>query len=129
MIIAVLALAVAAPLSMLVAGVAAGLTYTLGFVGFYVVYEVLHRRSHTHAPIGPYGRWMRRHHFYHHFGNPKHNHGVTSPIWDVVFRTHTWNRPEPVRIPHQMAMMWLVDDSGSIKPQYERDYVLTGRAA
>jgi len=123
------AMVVVAPLAVLIAGVAAGVAYSIGFVSMYVVYEWLHRRSHTHAPIGPYGRWLRRHHFYHHFGNPKHNHGVTSPVWDIVFRTHTWNRPEPVRIPRQMAMMWLVDESGAIKPRYQSDYVLSGRAA
>lgn len=123
------AAAVVAPVAILIAGVAAGLGFTAGFTSFYVVYEGLHRRSHTHAPIGPYGRWVRRHHFFHHFGNPKHNHGVTSPIWDIVFRTHTWNRSEPVRVPRRMAMMWLVDDSGAIKPPYRADYVLSGRAS
>lgn len=126
---AAVATAVVLPVAILVAGVLAGAVYTVGFVGFYVVYEVLHRRSHTHAPIGPYGRWLRRHHFYHHFGNPKHNHGVTSPIWDIVFCTHTWNRPEPVRVPRQMAMMWLVDEAGEVKSEYRDEYVLTGHTA
>lgn len=40
-------------------------------VGAYVSYEVMHRRKHTHPGFGPYGRYTRRHHFYHHFVDPR----------------------------------------------------------
>jgi len=83
--------------------------FTVGFTGMYMTYEIVHRRAHTHAGIGRYGRRLRRHHFHHHFGNPRANHGVTSPLWDVVFGTH-----EPatqIRVPRKLAMRWLCDPS------------------
>jgi sterol desaturase/sphingolipid hydroxylase (fatty acid hydroxylase superfamily) len=89
----------------LVLGWSRGLAFTAGFAAAYVAYEVLHRRLHTHAPWGLYGRWARRHHFHHHFMDPRRNHGVTSPLWDFVLGTYT--RPTVVRVPRQQAMVWL----------------------
>ena len=88
-------------------GLDVGVPLGLGFVTMFVAYEVVHRRAHTHAGMGAYGRFLRRHHFHHHFGNPACNHGVTSPLWDVVFGTY-----EPVthiRVPAKLRMQWLVD--------------------
>jgi len=100
--------------------------YTMGFVGMYVTYEVLHRRAHTHAGIGAYGRFVRRHHFHHHFANPRANHGVTSPVWDLVFGTY-----EPVteiRVPAKLAMRWLVDEStGKVWERFAAQYRIVGR--
>lgn len=102
--------------------------YTTGFVGMYGTYEVLHRRAHTHAGIGAYGRFLRRHHFHHHFANPKSNHGVTSPVWDLAFGTY-----EPateVRVPVKLAMRWLVDPrTGRVRERFAAQYRLVGRAA
>lgn len=84
-----------------------GIAFSSAFVGMYLLYEVLHRRAHTHAGFGPYGRFLRRHHFHHHFGNPKSNHGVTSPIWDWV--AGTLEPAAQVRVPENLAMVWLID--------------------
>jgi sterol desaturase/sphingolipid hydroxylase (fatty acid hydroxylase superfamily) len=81
--------------------------FAVGFVGMYVAYEVVHRRLHTHRGVGAVGRYLRRHHFHHHFGNPRLNHGVTSPIWDVVFGT--FQAPGVITVPEKLAMDWLVD--------------------
>jgi sterol desaturase/sphingolipid hydroxylase (fatty acid hydroxylase superfamily) len=106
-----------------VAGPAPGIGFVLGFVFAYAGYEVLHRRDHTHPGRGPYGRWARRHHFHHHFGDPKSNHGVTSPIWDWVFGT--CQRPDVIRVPRKLAMVWLVDpDSGELRTEHSAYYVL-----
>ena len=68
---------------------------------------------------------MRLHHFHHHFGHPMANHGVTVPVWDWVFGTF---EPAPtVRVPRRMAMRWLLDDDGEVRPEHRRDYVLAGR--
>ena len=100
-----------------------GVVYTVGFVLVYGLYELVHRRAHTHPPTGPYGRWMRKNHFYHHFENPKANHGVTTPLGDVIFRTGV--RPQRIRVPRRLAMSWLVDPaSGEIHDAYRDDYVL-----
>lgn len=116
-------IALLTPLSILAAGVAAGIAYTTGLVGMYVGYEVLHRLLHVWEGAGPYARWARRHHFYHHFHDPKVNHGVTSPIWDLVFRTY--QRPGQIRVPRKLAMRWLRDAaSGEVHPHLARDYAL-----
>ena len=66
---------------------------------------------------------MRRHHFHHHFHNPKRNHGVTSPLWDLLFRTY--ERPAVVRVPMKHAMGWLVEQGGlRVRPEYLGDYEL-----
>ena len=103
-----------------------GLSYTLGFSVMYFLYEWLHRRLHSQPPRGFYGRWARRHHFYHHFVNPKMNHGVTSPIWDIVFGTYV--EPEQIRVPEKLAMEWLCDpQSGDVHTSFAHDYVLRRR--
>ena len=53
--------------------VLAGIAYTVGLLASYALYEVLHRRYHTHAGFGAYGRWARRHHFHHHFVDGRKN--------------------------------------------------------
>jgi hypothetical protein len=43
---------------------------------------------HVRGPRTRYARWPARNRLYHHFGKPNRNHGVTSPLWDLVFGTH-----------------------------------------
>ncbi len=104
-----------------IAGWATGLGYVVGFVGMYLGYEVMHRREHTHPGFGPYARWARRHHFHHHFTNPRVNHGVTTPIWDRVFGTY---RPAgTIRVPAKLQMAWLADPgTGRVRAAYAKHY-------
>jgi len=123
---ALFALGVVALLSLpaiALAGRAAGLAYVAGLVGFYGVYELIHRLDHTHAGIGPYGRWTRRHHFYHHFVDGRMNHGVTSPLWDLVFGTY--RKPEVITVPRRLRMRWLVDPrTGEVAAAHADTFVL-----
>lgn len=108
------------------AGWVSGALYVLGFLAFYAVYEVLHRRIHTHAPIGFYGRWARRHHLYHHFQSPRLNHGVTSPLWDIVFRTLA--RTDVVRIPARQAVVWMHDpETREVLEPFRADFEVVGQ--
>jgi 4-hydroxysphinganine ceramide fatty acyl 2-hydroxylase len=53
----------------------------------YLYYESVHYRVHfTPADGGWIGR-QRRAHFRHHFHNARKCFGVTTPLWDYVFRT------------------------------------------
>jgi len=105
------------------AGVSAGLAYVVAFAGAYLGYEVMHRREHTHPGLGAFGRFARRHHFYHHFTNPAFNHGVTSPLWDWVFGT--LRSPGTIRVPPKLAMRWLVDpETGTVRPEHAEFYEL-----
>jgi len=90
-----------------IAGAVLGPLFVAGFVSFYLYYEVLHRLEHVHEGFTGYGRWARRHHFHHHFHDPSVNHGVTSPIWDVVFGTYV--PTGVIRVPEKLAPFWLVD--------------------
>ena len=103
--------------SVMILGWLNGAAFVVGFIGFYLTYEIVHRLEHVYSGIGFYGRWARRHHFAHHFCDARYNHGVTSPIWDIVFRTY---RPvDHIEVPSRLAMSWLVDDStGEVRPEH-----------
>ncbi|PPK64815.1 sterol desaturase family protein [Actinokineospora auranticolor] len=97
----------------------------LGFM--YLVYESVHRVIHTRAPRTSYGRWLRLQHVQHHFHTPKRNFGVTSAVWDHVFRTHV-PFTKPLAVPERLAMPWLLDpQSGGLADAYTQDYVLVRR--
>jgi sterol desaturase/sphingolipid hydroxylase (fatty acid hydroxylase superfamily) len=106
-LVAVVAAPAVSALATLMLGLPLGAVFGGSFVAMYVLYEWVHRRAHTHRGWGAYGRYLRRHHFHHHFANPRANHGVTSPVWDVVFGT--FERPGRIRVPARLRMRWLVD--------------------
>jgi dihydroceramide fatty acyl 2-hydroxylase len=65
-----------------------------GFVVGYVSYDMLHYATH-HFPL----RWrtlkaLKRHHMLHHFKTPQQRFGVSSPLWDIVCRTHETPPPK-----------------------------------
>ena len=99
-----------------------GLAWLAGLLVAYAAYELFHRREHTHPGVGRYGRWARAHHFHHHFVDPRTNHGVTSPLWDHVFRTY---RPVAViPVPRRLAPLWLLDPTGAVRPAHASRYTL-----
>ncbi len=104
-------------------GMGAAGCFVAGFAAGWRTYEFVHRDLHVHAPRTFYGRWARRHHFHHHFTRPFMNHGVTSPIWDFVFRTY--ERPVVVRVPrrHAPKLPWLLD-GGQIADSLTGDFEL-----
>ncbi len=109
------------------AGIVGGLSLGLGFVAAYFTYEGIHAIAHVAGPRTRYGRWFRMHHFHHHFAEPLRNQGVTTPLWDKVFGTLTV--PDQVVVPRRMAMVWLLDEDGEVKPEYRADYILRGGRA
>lgn len=120
---AVIASAILIGPAVLLAGPVIGSAFVGGFVAFYLYYELLHRMEHVHEGIGRYGRWARRHHFHHHFKNPRMNHGVTSPIWDHVFGTY--EEPEVIAVPEKLAMPWLLDPAtGDVHAHLQDLYTL-----
>ncbi len=119
-------LAIVAPIASLIVGPQLGLAYAIGFAGFYMTYEIVHRGAHTHSGFGPYGRFLRRHHFWHHFENPRANHGVTSPIWDYVFGT--CETAKSIRVPRKLAMVWLVNPAtNEVFDEFGQHYSLRGK--
>jgi hypothetical protein len=108
------------------AGPRLALSFTAGFLAAYHGYEILHRRIHTHAPAGPVGRFLRRHHLTHHIVAPTKNHGVSFPLWDLVFGTYR-EAPRLLVLPGRHAPRWLKDPrTGDILPEFAADYALRG---
>ena len=58
-----------------------------GFVHGYLAYDLLHYFIHRGRMPTRFGRFLRQYHLAHHYASPDRHFGVTSPIWDVVFRT------------------------------------------
>ena len=101
-----------------------GIAAALGWTAGYFFYEYQHAQAHLSAPTTGYQRWVRKHHFHHHFGHPRSNHGVTLGIWDRVFGT--LEVPDKVRVPRRMAQAWMLDDDGELKDEFTADYELVG---
>ncbi len=124
---AVLVVGLAAPLASLLVGPALGTLYAVSFTSTYLTYELFHLRAHTHAGSTAYGRWLRRHHFAHHFHGAAYNHGVTSSVWDHVFGTYK-APPAVIRVPAKLAMVWLLDpSSGEVHAHLTEGWALRGQ--
>ncbi len=120
---AIFIMALISPLAIVLTNVVPGAVFTASLVITYVAYEFLHRRLHTHMGNTAYGRWARHHHFHHHFVDPRTNHGVTSPLWDIVFGTY--RKPKIIRVPARLRMSWLVDPhTGEVIEKYADTFVV-----
>ena len=58
-----------------------------GFIGGYLVYDYTHYSVHHYVPKSDLGKKLREQHMRHHFQDHRYGFGVSSPIWDAVFRT------------------------------------------
>jgi hypothetical protein len=65
----------------------AGLAMFGGFMHGYIAYDMLHWAIHKNVLRTRAGRFLRRHHMQHHYATPQRRYGVSSPLWDVFFRT------------------------------------------
>jgi sterol desaturase/sphingolipid hydroxylase (fatty acid hydroxylase superfamily) len=58
-----------------------------GFTIGYLAYDMTHYATH-HLPMqGRLGKYLKRYHMLHHYKTPDRRYGVSSPLWDEVFRT------------------------------------------
>ena len=58
-----------------------------GFLIGYLAYEAIHFFAHYGSPRTSLGRALRRHHLRHHHESARARWGISSPLWDWVFRT------------------------------------------
>ena len=58
-----------------------------GLILGYLGYDYTHYHVHHHTPRTKLGRRLREQHMRHHFQDHRYGYGVSSPLWDVVFRT------------------------------------------
>ena len=64
--------------------------FLAGFTAGYLSYDLIHHHLHRYEGDRHAGRivtWLRRYHFQHHFAAPDRQFGVSTPLWDYVFRT------------------------------------------
>ncbi len=66
-------------------------TYVFGFLpGFYfgyMLYSGIHYAVHAYQPPRNFLKVLWVHHGIHHYKDPDHAFGVSSPFWDMLFRT------------------------------------------
>jgi 4-hydroxysphinganine ceramide fatty acyl 2-hydroxylase len=58
-----------------------------GFGFGYVCYDTIHYATHHFAMKGRIGQWLKQYHLRHHYKDEEAGYGVSSPLWDYVFRT------------------------------------------
>ncbi|HEY2511235.1 MAG TPA: sterol desaturase family protein [Polyangiaceae bacterium] len=74
-----------------VMGVTLGGPFFAGFVLGYLVYDGSHYAIHHFRMHSSFLRLLKKHHMLHHHADHDGGFGVSSPLWDVIFRT----MPEP----------------------------------
>jgi sterol desaturase/sphingolipid hydroxylase (fatty acid hydroxylase superfamily) len=79
--------AILIPLFWLVLGPDAVFPYLTGFLWGYLAYDYTHYALHHFKPRTAWGRMLKDHHMKHHFVEHESRWGVSSPLWDYVFRT------------------------------------------
>ncbi len=68
-------------------GHAWGEPFFAGFVVGYLFYDGTHYYVHHFIPTTRWGKFLRRHHLTHHHADHHGGFGVSSPLWDIVFRS------------------------------------------
>jgi dihydroceramide fatty acyl 2-hydroxylase len=58
-----------------------------GFLGGYLLYDMIHYHLHHHTPRTRGGKWLRELHMRHHFQDDERGFGISAPYWDRVFGT------------------------------------------
>jgi sterol desaturase/sphingolipid hydroxylase (fatty acid hydroxylase superfamily) len=48
---------------------------------------MIHYATHHFAMKNPVGLWLKQHHLRHHYKDDETGYGVSSPLWDYVFRS------------------------------------------
>jgi 4-hydroxysphinganine ceramide fatty acyl 2-hydroxylase len=68
-------------------GLAPAMVFYSGMVAGFVTYEFVHYRIHFVSPPNRLEAYLRERHLVHHYRAPDRCFGVTSPLWDSVFRS------------------------------------------
>ncbi len=58
-----------------------------GFMVGYLIYDLTHYATHHWPMRSGYLKYIKRYHMAHHYKTPDARYGVSSPIWDYVFKT------------------------------------------
>jgi 4-hydroxysphinganine ceramide fatty acyl 2-hydroxylase len=58
-----------------------------GFIIGYLVYDISHYAIHHFNFKGNFWKKIKQHHMLHHYQDPTKGYGVSSPLWDKIFRS------------------------------------------
>lgn len=61
--------------------------YMAGFVWGYLCYDYIHFATHHFNMTSKVGRFLKKYHLQHHHFHEPVKFGVSSPLWDFIFRT------------------------------------------
>jgi sterol desaturase/sphingolipid hydroxylase (fatty acid hydroxylase superfamily) len=61
--------------------------FFIGFIAGYLFYDISHYAIHHFNMHGKIWLSIKNHHMRHHYQDPEKGYGVSSPFWDVIFRT------------------------------------------
>jgi sterol desaturase/sphingolipid hydroxylase (fatty acid hydroxylase superfamily) len=64
-----------------------GFGFFSGFVIGYLLYLSIHYAIHAYQPPKNILKWLWIYHGIHHYKGEDHYYGVSSPVWDFIFRT------------------------------------------
>ena len=100
-------------------GVTLAEPFFAGFAFGYLCYDGTHYAVHHFKQTSRIGRYLKRHHMLHHHADHDGGFGVSSPLWDLVFRT----MPQVTKLGNQRA------GRASGSPTAESERQATGRAS
>ncbi len=66
-----------------------------GTMAGYIAYDWVHYYTHHFHPTTRLGKWVRAYHMRHHFQDHNAFFGISTPLWDLLFRTY--RSPLPVK--------------------------------
>ena len=64
----------------------------------YIFYDSIHYIVHSKKPVSRVGKYLKHYHILHHYYDYHTAFGVSSPLWDYVFRTMPPKSDERVRL-------------------------------
>ena len=59
------------------------------FLVGYLCYDYIHYATHHFAMTSKVGKYLRKYHLQHHYSGEMSKYGVSSPLWDYIFKTVT----------------------------------------
>ena len=62
--------------------------FFLGTIIGYLIYDYIHYATHHFKMRSKIGRFLKHYHLKHHYVSPDKNFGVSSPLWDYIFKTN-----------------------------------------
>lgn len=90
-----------------------GMPFTAGFIAGYATYLCIHYSVHAFRPPKNFLKILWVHHAIHHYQNPDVAYGVSSPLWDIVFRTMP--EKKSTQKENEKAKSGYIDDDRKVK--------------